>query len=258
MNKSWDKVNIASSSLVAALEEGDPLTWLKYVSISAIHDGNVDEVESLHAQTAQLCLSRWQNLPPVRAGTNSHNSLFCQFQRLIELREAGQIVVETSSHSSRQSIPDLKSLLSSWRHRLPNSFEPISDWNDIFLLRLQVFDSTVQKFLYCDPKTVAALHDRPFACILLGRAARKQGLNEAAALSLDSLTDGYIDAHYGFLKLREQIVNFQHSSVESALNLINSTNITYFSPHQKAELFRLKANFLNELNDKQKANQASW
>jgi len=249
----------ALPSVVASLEEGDPLTKMTEIYL-AIHDGNLEQVENLHAQTAQLCLYRWKLLPSVGAGRNTHNSLFQQFQRLVELRETSQIMVETSSHSARRTIPDLKLLLSSWRHRLPNSFERVSEWNDIFLWRFQIFDAIASNFSWTnDQNTIATLHDRPFACISLGRAARKQGLKEVAAFSLKSLTDCAMDVEYAFLKLREQVVNYQYSSVESlkgGLNLVNSTNLSFFDGRQKSEIFRLKAYFLNALKEKPKSNQA--
>lgn len=168
--------------------------------------------------------------------------------------------MEVSSHSARRTIPDLKLLLSSWRHRLPNSYERVSQWDDIFLWRDQIFSKIASKFEWTnDPNTIATLHDRPFTCISLGRTARKQGLKEVAAFSLNSLTECAMDVEYAFLKLREQVVNYQYSSMESlkgGLSLVNSTNLSFFDSRQKAEMFRLKAYFHNELNEKPKSNQS--
>lgn len=64
----------------------------------------LSEVENLHAQTAQLCLYKWRLLPSVFSGCNAHTSLLHHFHRLIDLKESGQIMVETrygqKSHSS--------------------------------------------------------------------------------------------------------------------------------------------------------------
>lgn len=98
--------------------------------------------------------------------------------RLVELRESSQVMVETTSHSAGRTIPDLKHLLSSWRQRTPNSFEPISVWEDLFLWRFQIFDAITTNFNFSEPGTLATLHDRPWACISLGRTARRQGLKE--------------------------------------------------------------------------------
>ena len=257
----WEKVKSLCElpSLVASLDGGDPLTKITEIYL-AIHEGNLGEVENLHWQSAQLCLHQWNLMPAVGAGGNAHSSMFQQFQRLVELRESSQIAMETSSHSSRRTIPDLKLLLSSWRHRLPNSFERVSQWNDIFLWRLQIFDAIARNFSWTnDPNVIATLHDRPFVCISLSRAARKQGLKEVATYSLNSLTELAMDVEYEFLKLREHVVNCQFSSEESlkcGLNLVNSTNLSYFDSQQKAEMFRLKAYFFYELNETPKSNQA--
>lgn len=63
-----------------------------------------------------------------------------------------------------------------------------------------------------------------------------------------------------YLKLREQILSFNNpeSDLErtGGLNLINTTNLSYFDKTQKSELFRLKAIFLASLRRTSKSNQA--
>ncbi|KAL9186273.1 hypothetical protein ACHAXT_005511 [Thalassiosira profunda] len=246
-------------SVVASLEGGDALTKMTEVYL-AIHDGRLKEVEGLLAQTAQLCLNQWQLSPSLGSGGKSHDSLLYQFQRVVELRETSQVLVSASSHAARRTIIDMKSLLGAWRHRLPSSFDRLSAWDDVFMWRSHVFDAITAQFSWSDPNTIATLHDRPFACISLGRAARKQGLMEAAAASLNSLDSSAMDVEYAFLRMREQIVHFQLSSsaedAKNGLNMVNSTHIQYFNSHQKAELFRLKGCFFTALNEKPKANQA--
>ena len=68
-----------------------------------------------------------------------------------------------------------------------------------------------------------------------------------------------MDVGDAFLKLREQIVAYQNGSddfLKGGLNLVNSTNLSFFDARQKAELFRLKGYFLRSLNDEPKAHQA--
>ena len=92
----------------------------------------------------------------------------------------------------------------------------------------------------------------PFACISIGRAARKQGLNELACHTLNSLPDN-LNVEYSFLKLREKVMNM---NAEVSLAEVNATNISSFDSRQKAELFRLKAKSLMEMGENPKANQA--
>ena len=58
-----------------------------------------------------------------------------------------------------------------------------------------------------------------------------------------------MDVQDVFEKLREQIIICYESPSEqrNGLSMINNTNLDYFSPHQKAELFTLKAQFLRGL-----------
>lgn len=51
-----------------------------------------------------------------------------------------------------------------------------------------------------------------------------------------------------FLEMKGELIN--------GLNLINSTNLEYFPAEDKAEIFRLKGNFLLRLNDSDGANTA--
>ena len=94
--RDWEKLRklCASPSVMALLESGDIEVKMSEIFL-AIADGKLHEVENLHAQTAQLCLYKWQLLPPIYAGCNAHNELLHNFHRLVDIRESGQIMVET-------------------------------------------------------------------------------------------------------------------------------------------------------------------
>ena len=68
-----------------------------------------------------------------------------------------------------------------------------------------------------------------------------------------------MDVTDAFSKLREQIMIYHDSDSQmertGGLNLVNTTNLSFFDANQKAELFRLKASFLSSLGFKKKANQ---
>ncbi len=94
-NRDWEKLRTlcTSPAAVSALELGDIDVKMNEIFLS-IYDGKLNEIENLHAQTAQLCLYKWQLLPPVSAGCNTHISLLRNFNRLVDIRESGQIMVE--------------------------------------------------------------------------------------------------------------------------------------------------------------------
>ena len=73
---------------------------------------------------------------------------------------------------------------------------------------------------------------------------------KTALLLLNRLTDSRaMDVSDAYLKLREQILAYNNPENElertGGLNLINTTNLSFFDAPQKSELFRLKAIFLS-------------
>ena len=84
-SRNWDGVRkiCCLPSAVAAMEDGDPESKLLEMLL-AIADGKLNEVEHLHAQTAQLFLHKWQLLPRFWCGAHA-NLLHC-FHRVVELR----------------------------------------------------------------------------------------------------------------------------------------------------------------------------
>lgn len=110
--RDWDSVRSLCSSppIVAAVESGDPAMKI-CETLSAVADGKLGDVENLHAQSSQLALYKWQNLPAFSGGSCAHAKLLHYFHRLVEIRESGQIMVETNNHSSGKTLPDLKNLL---------------------------------------------------------------------------------------------------------------------------------------------------
>ena len=110
--REWDHVRglCSSPALVAAVESGEVAVKM-CETLLAVADGKLSDVENLHAQTAQLCLYKWQLLPSLSHASLAHASLLHLFHRLVEIRESGQIMVETGNHSTGKTLPDLKNLL---------------------------------------------------------------------------------------------------------------------------------------------------
>jgi transformation/transcription domain-associated protein len=169
------------------------------------------------------------------------------------------LILFSSTHAVGKTCPDLKNLLIAWRHRLPNDFDPLSVWDDIFQWRSHMFTAITKNFHWAEQVTLASLHDRPWTAIKMSKIARKQDVSEVALLSLGKLTDCAMNIPDAFSKLREQILSYRNGSeIEKTggLNLINTTNLEYFDPNQKGELIRLKAEFLDSLGGRTKATQA--
>jgi transformation/transcription domain-associated protein len=257
----WSKLRslCTSTSLLPAVESGDAEVKISETLLS-LADGKLNDVENLHAQAAQLCLYNWQLLPSVSSGSPCHATLLHFFHRLVEVRESGQIMAETASHSSGRTLPDFKNLLGAWRHRLPNDWEPISQWNEIFAWRAQMFRTITKSFQWAGPGVLSALHDAPWSSARMAKTARKHGSRELSLLLLNQEKEREVNVADAYLKLREQILTYYGNSSElertGGLNIVNNTNIDYFDASQKSELFRLKASFHQSLGGRSKANQA--
>jgi len=122
-----------------------------------------------------------------------------------------------------------------------------------------MFTAITNKFQWTEQGILASLHDRPWTAIRMARSAREQEIPEVSLLSLAKLTDCAMDVSDAFSKLNEQILSYRKGSEDEkkgGLNLINTTNLSYFDSSQKSELFRLKADFLEALGGRTKATQA--
>ena len=86
------------------------------------------------------------------------------------------MVAHASSVIFRSSL--LLLLRSAWRHRLPNDFESLSDWDDVFLWRSHMFSAITSNFHWSEPGTLATLHDKPWTAIRMAKTARKQKMRE--------------------------------------------------------------------------------
>ncbi|CAM9892196.1 unnamed protein product [Choristocarpus tenellus] len=178
---------------------------------------------------------------------------------MVELRESGQIMTDMTRHRMLNKVPEFKTILYTWRERLPNKWDGLKDWDDIFCWRAEVFRTVADTFASIEQSSLACLHDTPWTVIKLAHTARKQGLHEVSLTSLSKLyTVATMDVQDAFQKLREQIIICHKSPAEhrGGLNIINNTNLDYFNAKQKAELFRLKGLFLSSLGAKQDANHA--
>ncbi|KAI8320067.1 hypothetical protein GQ54DRAFT_9695 [Martensiomyces pterosporus] len=88
----------------------------------------------------RLCLQRWNELPSV--GTPAHIDVLHMFQLMVELGDASSIytsLASTKADNLEVKSADLKSVLQTWRERLPNNSDPINLWSDLVAWRQHVF-----------------------------------------------------------------------------------------------------------------------
>ncbi|KAJ2613804.1 transcription-associated protein 1 [Coemansia sp. RSA 1365] len=86
------------------------------------------------------CLQQWNELPPI--GTPAHLEVLHLFQLMVELGDASNIytsLATTKAENLESKSGDLKSVLQTWRERLPNNSDPINIWSDLVAWRQHIF-----------------------------------------------------------------------------------------------------------------------
>ncbi|GAA5907251.1 hypothetical protein JCM6882_008402 [Rhodosporidiobolus microsporus] len=220
----------------------------------------------------QLSLRKWYYLP--ETVTQAHYPLLQTFQQFVELTETQQIFASlagTNANNLDTRSAELKSIVGTWRDRLPNLWDDINVWSDLVAWRQHVFSAINKAYLPLVPPPNApgapqnassfayrGFHETAWIINRFAHVARKHHLNEVCITSLTKIyTLPNIEIQEAFLKLREQAKAHYHNPAElaSGLEVINNTNLMYFNGPQKAEFFTLKGMFLAKLHLHDEANQ---
>lgn len=249
------------------------LTLLKNQSLKPDDPNAKKAFNKLCDEGIQLSLRKWYYLPEIVS--QAHVPLLQVFQQFVELQEAQQIylsLAQTNQANLDTRAAELKSILGTWRDRLPNLWDDINVWSDLVAWRQHVFTAVNKAYLPLVPPTNNAglgqnsagsfayrgYHETAWIINRFAHVARKHHLNEVCITSLTKIyTLPNIEIQEAFLKLREQAkCHYQNQSeLQAGLEVINNTNLMYFNPGQKAEFFTLKGMFLAKLHLHEEATQ---
>lgn len=225
-------------------------------------------------EAIQLSLRKWVTLPSNLS--KAHVPLLQQFQQIVELQEAAQIfgsLAQTNAQNLEKKSSDLKLVLQAWRERLPNLADDIGIWDDLVAWRQHVFSAINRHYLPLiqpppgapsipnNPNTFGfrGFHETAWLINRFAHVARKHHLLEVCHQSLNKIyTLPNIEIAEAFLKLREQArCHYQvRNELQAGLDVINNTNLVYFSTSQKAEFYTLKGMFFAKLDSNNEANHA--
>jgi transformation/transcription domain-associated protein len=222
-------------------------------------------------EAIQLSIRKWHQLPGRL--TNAHIPLLQNFQQLVELHDASvicQSLANTNAGNLDTKSGELKLLLGAWRDRLPNVWDDITAWQDLVTWRQHIFSLINQKYLQLLPPAqqnsqgassfaYRGYHETAWIINRFAHVARKHNLPDVCINQLSRIyTLPNIEIQEAFLKLREQAKCHYENPEElnSGLDVINNTNLNYFSPQQKAEFYTLKGMFLEKLQHKEDADAA--
>ncbi|KAG1327763.1 Phosphatidylinositol 3-and 4-kinase family protein with FAT domain [Cocos nucifera] len=241
-------------------------------AFSSLHDRNangVGEAGNIVAKGVGLALEHWWQLPEM--SVQSRTPLLQQFQQLVEVQESARILLDIANGNKQPSgnsstnvhnvFAELKDILETWRLRTPNEWDNMSVWYDLLQWRNEMYNVVIDAFKDF-AQTNPQLHhlgyrDKAWNVNKLAHIARKQGLYDVCVTILDKMYGhSTMEVQEAFVKIREQAKAYLEMKGEltSGLNLINNTNLEYFPIKHKAEIFRLKGDFLLKMNDCENAN----
>ncbi|CAB4408939.1 unnamed protein product [Rhizophagus irregularis] len=239
--------------------------------MKSLNSNNLEEYKKLSGEAHQSVLHKWHTLPNVVS--HSHISLLHTFQILVEFDEATKMFATLASINNQNAdtkASELKTVLQSWRERLPNMWDDINIWSDIVAWRRHVFavinKSFAQFQLQPNNNTMAPTnypfrghHETAWTINRFAHVARKHHLSDVCVNFLQHIYSlPNIEIQEAFLKLREQTkCHYQNpGEVSAALDVINNTNLNYFGPQQKAEFHTLRGMILAKLGRNAEANDS--
>ncbi|XP_051127175.1 transcription-associated protein 1-like isoform X2 [Andrographis paniculata] len=240
----------------------------------ALHEKNtngVPDAENIVGKGVELALEQWWQLPEM--SIHARILLLQQFQQLVEVQESARLIVDIANGSKLAGnsvvnvhtgvYADLKDILETWRLRTPNEWDNMSVWYDLLQWRNEMYNAVIDAFKDFG-NTNSQLHhlgfrDKAWNVNKLAHIARKHGLHDVCVSILEKMYGhSTMEVQEAFVKIREQAKAYldMKGELTSGLNLINGTNLEYFPVKHKAEIFRLKGDFLLKLSDCEGANVA--
>ncbi|XVF62182.1 hypothetical protein PTKIN_Ptkin08bG0196500 [Pterospermum kingtungense] len=254
----------------AQVEETPKLRLIQ--AFFAVHDrstNGVGDVENIVAKGVDLALEHWWQLPEM--SVHARVPLLQQFQQLVEVQESARILMDISNGNklSGNSVvgvhgnlyTDLKDILETWRLRTPNKWDNMSVLYDLLQWRNEMCNALIDAFKEFSTTNPQLHHlgyrDKAWNVNRLARIARKQGLYDVCVMILEKMYGhSTMEVQEAFVKIREQMKAYLEMKGEltTGINLINSTNLDYFPVRHRAEIYRIKGDFLVKLNDSEEAN----
>ncbi|KAG6837441.1 hypothetical protein H0H93_009535 [Arthromyces matolae] len=248
--------------------------FIALLKMPAALEKNVEFTKILE-DAMQLSLRKWVSLPPHLSA--AHVPLLQHFQQFVELQEAVQIfgsLSQTNAQNLEKKSSELKMVLQAWRERLPNLHDDISIWSDLVAWRQNVFHSINNAYIPLISSANQAsgggapnnstygyrgYHETAWIINRFAHVARRHDLLDVCFTSLTKIyTLPNIEISEAFLKLREQArCHYQKpNDLQAGLEVINNTNLMFFSASQKAEFHTLKGMFYARFGRSDEANHA--
>uniref|UniRef100_A0A6A7FXF6 Transformation/transcription domain-associated protein-like n=6 Tax=Hirondellea gigas TaxID=1518452 RepID=A0A6A7FXF6_9CRUS len=239
-----------------------------YTAICHPDEQHLNIVEKCVEIASTLCIKEWKRLPSIVS--HIHLPYLQAAQQVMELQEACQIH-QGLNQNRANSLHDMKAFVKTWRNRLPVIADDLSHWSDIFTWRQHHYQFIVTHYTeagegHQQGNSMLGVHASAQAIIHFGKIARKHNLTNVCLESLSRIHSipsvPIVDC---FQKIRQQVKCYLHMAVannmgktelQEGLEVIESTNLKFFTKEMTAEFYALKGLFLSHLARSEDANRA--
>ncbi|XP_037947653.1 transcription-associated protein 1 isoform X2 [Teleopsis dalmanni] len=234
-----------------------------FLAILYMEERQISNVDRYVEIASGLCMREWRRLPHIVS--HMHLQYLQAAQQIMELHEASQIH-QGLIQSRCSSFHDMKAIVKTWRNRLPVIADDLSHWSDIFTWRQHHYQ-TITQHLEQQPdqgNIMLGVHASAQAIIYFGKIARKQGLTGVCQETLSRIyTIPSVPILDCFQKIRQQVKCYLQmppsagrSELNEALEVIESTNLKYFTADMNAEFYVLKGMLLSQIGRSDEAGKA--
>ncbi|KAH8404548.1 hypothetical protein KR009_006495 [Drosophila setifemur] len=222
--------------------------------------GNVERYVEI---ASSLCIREWRRLPNIVS--HIHLPYLQASQQIMELHEASQIH-QGLTQSRNNSMHDMKAIVKTWRNRLPIISDDLSHWSDIFTWRQHHYQIITQHLEHQSDQgsTMLGVHASAQAIISFGKIARKHNLTGVCQETLSRIyTIPSVPIVDCFQKIRQQVKCYLQmpstsgrNEINEALEVIESTNLKYFTGEMNAEFYALKGLLLAQIGRAEEAGKS--
>ena len=236
-----------------------------YLAICSPDDPHLAMVDRYVEHASSLAMREWKRLP--KLVSHIHLPLLQAAQQVMELQEAAQIH-QGLLHGRQNSLQDMKAIVKTWKNRLPIISDNLSHWNEIFTWRQQHYQFIANHYSQesdqASNHSMLGVHASAQAIIHFGKVARKQNLTSVCLESLSKIyTIPSVPIVDCFQKIRQQVkcyvqmaVDRGKNELQEGLEVIESTNLKYFTREMTAEFYALKGMLLAQIARSEEANKA--
>ncbi|XP_034140404.1 transcription-associated protein 1 isoform X2 [Drosophila guanche] len=234
-----------------------------YLSILHQEERQTGSVERYVEIASSLCIREWRRLPNIVS--HIHLPYLQASQQIMELHEASQIH-QGLAQSRNSSLHDMKAIVKTWRNRLPIISDDLSHWSDIFTWRQHHYQIITQHLEQQADQgsTMLGVHASAQAIISFGKIARKHNLTGVCQETLSRIyTIPSVPIVDCFQKIRQQVKCYLQmpstsgrNEINEALEVIESTNLKYFTGEMNAEFYALKGLLLAQIGRTEEAGKS--